>query len=114
LEQTTEVVVYTLSGHMPVYYRTFPGNMPDSRSLETILADLEHSGFRKLIFVTDRGHDTLRNLEKYILCGQPLVMCAKTGQRDVVKAIRGLGKLGARRKGWRSIPMPGYTTYSMR
>jgi hypothetical protein len=23
LEQTTEVVVYTLSGHMPVYYREF-------------------------------------------------------------------------------------------
>ena len=35
LEQTVEVVVYTLSGHMPVYYRTFPGNIPDSRSLET-------------------------------------------------------------------------------
>jgi len=84
---------------MPVYYRTFPGNMPDSRSLETILTDLEHAGFKGLILVTDRGYDTLRNLEKYILRGQPMVMCAKTGQRDVVKAIRGLGEFGARPDG---------------
>jgi len=46
LAQTMEVVVYTLTSHMPVYYRTFPGNMPDSRSLETILTDLEHAGFK--------------------------------------------------------------------
>jgi hypothetical protein len=96
LEQTTEVVVYTLSAHMPVYYRTFPGNMPDSRSLETILTDLEHAGFKELVIVTDRGYDTLRNLEKYILRGQPMVMCAKTGQRDVLKAIRGLKEFGTR------------------
>ena len=74
LEQATEVVVYTLGSHMPVYYRTFPGNMPDSRSLETILADLEHAGFRDLVLVTDRGHESLRNLEKYILRGQSMVM----------------------------------------
>jgi hypothetical protein len=96
LEQTTEVVVYTLSTHMPVYYRTFPGNMPDSRSLETILTDLEHAGFKELVIVTDRGYDTLRNLEKYILRGQSMVMCAKTGQRNVMKAIRGLREFGTR------------------
>jgi hypothetical protein len=99
LAQTTEVVVYTLSSHMPVYYRTFPGNMPDSRSLGVILADLEHAGFKNLILVTDRGYDTLRNLEKYILQGQSMVMCAKTSQKEVVKAIRGLGQFGARPEG---------------
>ena len=99
LAQTTEVVVYTLSSHMPVYYRTFPGNMPDSRSLGVILADLEHAGFKDLVLVTDRGYDTLRNLEKYILRGQSMVMCAKTGQKEVAKVIRGLGEFGARPEG---------------
>jgi len=99
LEQTTEVVVYTLSGHMPVYYRTFPGNMPDSRSLEVILTDLEHAGFKDLVLITDRGYETLRNLEKYILRGQPMVMCAKTGQKEVAKAIQELGEFGARPEG---------------
>ena len=96
LEQTLEVVVYTLSSHMPVYYRTFPGNMPDSRSIETILKDLEHAGFKDLILITDRGYESLRNLEKYILRGQSMVMCAKTGQKDVAKAINGLGAFSDR------------------
>ena len=96
LEQTTEVVVYTLSSHTPVYYRTFPGNMPDSRSFDVILTDLEHAGFKELVLVTDRGYDTLRNLEKYILRGQSIVMCVKTGQADVLKAIRELGEFGTR------------------
>jgi hypothetical protein len=99
LEQTLEVVVYTLSSHMPVYYRTFPGNMPDSRSLDTILTDLEHAGFKDLVLITDRGYESLRNLEKYILRGQPMVMCAKTGQKNVAKAILGLGEFGARPEG---------------
>ena len=98
LEQTMEVVVYTLSSHMPVYYRTFPGNMPDSRSIETILKDLEHAGFKDLILITDRGYESMRNLEKYILRGQSMVMCAKTGQKDVAKAIKGLKEFSARPK----------------
>ena len=96
LEQTTEVVVYTLDSHMPVYYRTFPGNMPDSRSIETILIDLEHAGFKDLVLVTDRWYESLRNLEKYILRGQSMVMCVKTGQADALKAIRELGEFGTR------------------
>jgi len=99
LEQTTEVVVYTLSSHMPVYYRTFPGNMPDSRSYDVILTDLEHAGFKELVLVTDRGYESLRNLEKYILRGQSIVMCVKTGQADALKAIRELGEYGARPEG---------------
>ena len=99
LEQTNEVVVYTLSSHMPVYYRTFPGNMPDSRGFDTILTDLEHAGFKELVFVTDRGYESLRNLEKYILRGQAIVMSVKTGQSEPAKAIMGLGEYGARPDG---------------
>ena len=29
LPQTKEVVAYILTSHMLVYFRTFPGNMPD-------------------------------------------------------------------------------------
>ena len=105
LEQTTEVVVYTLSNHMPVYYRTFPGNMPDARGYDAILTDLEHAGFKKLILVTDRGYESLRNLEKYILRGQPAVMCVRTGQSEVLKAIKGLGEYGVRPDGMTVDPV---------
>ena len=30
LPQTSEVVVCSLDDHLPVYYMTFPGNIPDS------------------------------------------------------------------------------------
>lgn len=96
LAQTLEVVVYTVSSHMPVYYRTFPGNMPDSRSLDVILADLEYAGFKGIVLITDRGYETIRNLEKYILNGQSIIMCAKTSQKDVADAIRKLGEFGTR------------------
>jgi len=96
LKQTVEVVVYTLSGHMPVYYRTFPGNIPDSRSLETILTDLEHAGFADVILVTDRGYEKLRNLEKYILKGQAMIMGAKVQQTEVLSRITSLGEFNAR------------------
>jgi transposase len=99
LKQTNEVVVYSLSDHMPIYYRTFPGNMPDSRSIEIILKDLEHAGFKDLILITDRGYDTLQNFEKYILRGQSMILCVKTSKREVVKAIRELGEFGTRPEG---------------
>jgi transposase len=76
---------------MPVYYRTFPGNMPDARNYDIILTELEHAGFKELILITDRGYESLRNLEKYILRGQSTIMCVKTGQAETLKTIRELG-----------------------
>jgi hypothetical protein len=92
LPQTHEAVVYSLTSHMPVYYRTFPGNIPDSRTLDVILADLGHAGFKNPVLITDRGYETIRDMEKYILRGQPMIMCAKTTNKEVQKAIKELGE----------------------
>ena len=91
LPQTMEVVVYTLNGHMPVYYRTLPGNTPDSRSLAIILADLKNAGFKDVVMITDRGYESIRNLEMYIDKGQPMIMGTKTGQKHVRKKIDKFG-----------------------
>ena len=95
LPQTTEVVVYSLSNHMPILYRTFPGNMPDSRTIDAIFADLDHAGFKKLVLITCRGYESLRNLEKHILRGQAMIMATKTCQGDALKAIEELAQSGA-------------------
>ena len=91
LAQTLEVVVYTLDGHMPVYYRTFAGNTPDSRSLETILHDLGHAGFKDVVLITDRGYESIRNLELYIDRKQPMIMGTKVGQKHVRSEIDAFG-----------------------
>jgi len=99
LAQTVEVVVYTLSSHLPVYYRTFPGNIPDSRSLQTILTDLQQAGFDDIILVTDRGYESLRNLENYIAKGQAMVMCTKVQQKHVFEKILAFGEFSSRPDG---------------
>lgn len=91
LPQTMEVVVYTLNGHMPVYYRTLPGNTPDSRSLETILQDLKSAGFKDVVLITDRGYESIRNLEMYIDKKQRMIMGTKTGQTHVRRQIDAFG-----------------------
>lgn len=96
LPQTSEVVVYSLDSHMPVYCRTFPGNIPDSRSVETILTDISHAGFPRVILVTDRGYESVQNLEKYILRGQPMIMCVKMRQKIVLDRIAEFGTIGGK------------------
>lgn len=91
LEQTTEAVVYDLKTHMPIYYREFPGNIPDSRGLETIIIDLHHANFPRFILITDRGYESIRNLERYILDGQALVAWIKVRQSFVMDRIRAFG-----------------------
>jgi len=88
LPQTNEVVVYSLSTHVPVYYRTFPGNMIDSRSLKTIFKDLDDAGFPDIILVTDRGYEKIETLETYILKGKAMIMCTKVQQTLVKQVIK--------------------------
>ena len=63
----------------------------DSRSLETILHDLEHAGFKDVILITDRGYESIRNLEIYIDKKQPMIMGTKVGQKHVRKEIDAFG-----------------------
>jgi hypothetical protein len=116
MPHTTEVVVYTLDSHMPLYYRSFPGNMPDSRSLPTILADLEHAGFTGIIFITDRGYESLRNLEGGILKHIPFVSAVKIQQDFISEKILEFGDFGARPDGMELDPDTRlyYRQYDMR
>ncbi|MCF0186660.1 MAG: transposase, partial [Bacteroidaceae bacterium] len=99
LEQTTEMVVYLLDSHMPVYYREFQGNIPDSRSVEALLLDVSHAGFPQVIFLTDRGYESLQNLERYILKGQPMIMDISFHQKLALDKIRGFGAIEGRPEG---------------
>ena len=66
LRQTVEVVVYSLTSHMPICYKELPGNMPDNRTMEMITMELEHAGFKNLVLVTDCGYESMnpnRSLE---------------------------------------------------
>ena len=90
LRQTVEVVVYSLASHVPIYYLELPGNMPDSRTVELILTELEHAGFRNLVLITDRGYESLQNLETCIARGQKIITSVKVSQDEVLRLIKSL------------------------
>ncbi len=85
-----EVVVYSITSHMPIFYLELPGNMPDSRTVELIMKELEHAGFRNLILITDRGYESLKNLELYISRRRRVITSVKVGQGDVLKKIKAI------------------------
>lgn len=91
LKQTLEVIVYSLTSHLPIYYLEFPGNMPDSRTIEMIVTELEHAGFKNVILITDRGYESMKNLEVYIAKNQKVITSVKCGQGEALKAIRSIG-----------------------
>ena len=88
LRQTVEVVVYSLTTHMPIYYKELPGNMPDVRTIELIMIELRHAGFKNLVLITDRGYESMKNLELYISRGQKVITSVKVSQGDVLKKIK--------------------------
>ena len=91
LPQTDEMVVYGLESHMPVYYRQFAGNMPDSRTMDTMLADLDDAGFGLIPIITDRGYESIANMERLIARGQPFISAVKTSSSLVYDKIKSLG-----------------------
>jgi len=88
LRQTVELVVYSLTTHMPIYYKELPGNMPDVRTIELIMIELRHAGFKNLVLITDRGYESVKNLELYISRGQKVITSVKVSQGDVLKKIK--------------------------
>lgn len=88
LRQTLEVVVYSLTSRMPIYYKELPGNIPDSRTLDLIIKELEDAGFSNLVLITDRGYESMKNLETCIAKKQKVITSVKVGGGEVLKKIR--------------------------
>ena len=91
LQQTVEVIVYTLSQHEPVYFQTYAGNMTDSISIKTIKKDLNDAGFKNFVLITDRGYETLDDLDYLVEDGQKLIMATKINQKFIFDKIKKYG-----------------------
>ena len=90
LRQTLEVMVYSLTLHMPIYYKELPGNMPDCRTIELIMKELEHAGIKILVLITDRGYESMKNPELYISKGQKVITSVKASGGDVLEKIKAI------------------------
>lgn len=87
MDCTLEVVVYSLTAHEPVYYRAFPGNMPDARTVRTIAKDLSELGIGSGFTVYDRGYESSENIGAFLAADLPFLVCAKVAQAPALPAV---------------------------
>ena len=91
LKNTTEVTIYSLSSHEPVYYRLFPGNTSDVTTVRTILSDLNSlkiEGISDILsIVTDRGFISEENIAYFVGFDIPFLMCIKVNNPLVSKIL---------------------------
>jgi transposase len=67
LPQLNLALVYGEDSSLPFYYRKLAGNIPDSKTIKNLLADLSDLGFKKVKLVMDRGcysEDNINELYK--------------------------------------------------
>lgn len=96
LPVTVEVVVYSMTKHEPAYYNTFQGNINDHRTMGDIRADLRRAGIDHSVTVTDRGYETIKTLESFILEQVAFIMATKVGQAHVRDIIASFAPFPAR------------------
>lgn len=87
LQNTIEVVVYALSTHQPIYYRSFPGNISDMSTIRTLIADLKALGIPDVTFIADRGYASEENIAAFIAAEIPFLICAKTCSSPVLPLL---------------------------
>jgi hypothetical protein len=86
--QTNEVVVYGLKSKLPLYYRTMPGNMYDSKSLQTIVNDLMAIGLKNCLMITDRGYESTENVAFYKKNKIPFIAGIKSTNSLVLDSLK--------------------------
>lgn len=100
LPVTLEVVVYSITDHIPVYYKTFAGNTYDGRSVDIIMADLKEAGFNNFILMMDRAYPSLKNIDRFIQDDVSIIACMKAGTGFSLTRIRQLGEFSFVPKGF--------------
>jgi transposase len=63
LPQINLAVVFGEKSNLPFYYRKLAGNIPDCKTVDKLLNDLDHLGFNKVNLVMDRGFYSKENID---------------------------------------------------
>ena len=87
LKNTTDVIVYSLTTHEPIYYRLFPGFSSDMSTVRTILSDLRALEIKDLIFITDRGYVSEENITTFVAIDLPFIMAARVDTNTISKLL---------------------------
>ena len=84
---TSDVVVYSLETHEPVYYRSFPESQLDMATVRTILTELNLFGICNVVMMTCRGYCSVANIGSFLAEGIPFLTAAKVQQMPVFPCL---------------------------
>ena len=95
LPQINLALVYGETSNLPFYYRKLAGNIPDSKTVTHLLADLEDLGFKKVKLVMDRGFYSEANINallkdhvKFLIAGKMSLNFMKHHLEDIYLHFR--------------------------
>jgi len=108
LAQLNLAVVFGESSNLPFYYRKLAGNIPDSKTVSHLLADLDQLGFPKVKLVMDRGFYSKENISALYETHRKFIVSAKMSLGFIQK------ELDAHYEGFRSYEyyIPDYELYA--
>jgi len=95
LPQLNLALVFGETSNLPFYYRKLAGNIPDSKTLKHLLADLDILGFSKVKLVMDRGFYSEENLNalfkdhiKFLIAGKMSLNFMKSNLKGIYDNFR--------------------------
>ncbi len=87
LPQLNLALVFGEDSNIPFYYRKLAGNIPDSKTVNNLLADLNVLGFTNVKLVMDRGFYSAANINGLFKENLKFLMAAKLSLSYVKKAL---------------------------
>ena len=95
LPQLNLALVFGETSNLPFYYRKLAGNIPNSKTLKHLLADLDILGFSKVKLVMDRGFYSEENLNalfkdhiKFLIAGKMSLNFMKSNLKGIYDNFR--------------------------
>lgn len=90
LPQINLAMVFGEDSGLPFYYRQLAGNIPDSKTLRNLLADLKELGFTKVKLVMDRGFCSEDNINALYHDHLKFLLSVKMSLRFIREQLDGI------------------------
>ena len=87
LAQINLALVFGQISNIPFYYRKLAGNIPDSKTVRNLLADLDVLGFSKVKLVMDRGFYSEENINAFFKDRLKFLISAKMSLAFIRKEL---------------------------
>lgn len=87
LPQINLAMLYGEKSQLPVYYRKLPGNIPDVKTIENLLKDIDFLDLEKLNLVMDRGFYSEKNINDMMKRHHKFLVGVKTSLKIVSKHL---------------------------